>query len=217
MGDRDRHRAYLSELLQSLPREPRDFVDLACGTGYLTEVVFEVFPAIRGVGIDGSEAMLDEARSRFREAGGDIVFRCELLQTMDWAAVGTTSLVFSAFALHHLSHDEKRSLLGEVFEHLEPAGTFVLFDSFRPEDPIADEIVERLACREIQRRVRHARGTAPPLESIIERDRESKGAEGDREASFEGQLRWLRDTGFVGVAPIFLDVRMGGMIATKPS
>jgi len=136
---------------------------------------------------------------------------------MDWAAVGTTSLVFSAFAVHHLSHDEKRALLGKVFEHLEPGGTFVLFDAFRPEDPLADEIVEKLACREIQRRVQQARGTAPALESIIERDRESKGAEGDREASFEAQLRWLRDTGFVGVAPIFLDVRMGGMVATKPS
>lgn len=215
MGDRDRHRVYLSDLLRSLPREPRDFVDLACGTGYFTEVFFEVFPAIHGVGIDGSESMLDEARSRFRDAGRDIVFRRELLQTMDWSAVGTTSVIFSAFAVHHLSHDEKRALIDEVFEHLEPGGVFVLFDSFRPEDPLADEIVEKLACREIQRRVRQARGTAPPLDSIIKRDRESKGAEGDWEASFESVLRWLRDKGFEGVAPIFLDARMGGIVAAK--
>lgn len=170
MGDRDRHRVYLADLLQSLPREPRDFVDLACGTGYLTEVFFEVFPAIRGTGIDGSESMLDEARSRFRDADCDIVFRRELLQTMDWSLVGTTSLVFSAFAFHHLAHDEKRVVLGKVFEHLGPGGTFVLFDLFRPE-----------------------------------------------EASLEAHLGWLRDEGFEGVAPIFLDARMGGIVATKQS
>jgi hypothetical protein len=51
MGDRDRHRhrVYLSDLRQSLPREPRNFVDLACGTGYFTEVFFELFPAIHGM------------------------------------------------------------------------------------------------------------------------------------------------------------------------
>jgi hypothetical protein len=90
-----------------------------------------------------------------------------------------------------------------------------LFDSFRPDDPIADELVERLTCLDIQRRVRDAKGTEVPLERIIARDREVKAAEGDQEASFEAQLRWLREVGFESVAPVFLDVRMGGVVAAK--
>ena len=216
MGDRERHRRHLRDLLRALPQEPRDFVELACGTGYFTEVLFEVFPRISGIAIDGSEAMLQQARARFQDATHDLTLRRELLQTLDWSAVGKTSLVFSAFAVHHISDDEKRSLLRRIFEHLEPGGAFVLFDMFRPEDPAADAIIERLACLEIQRRVQDARGSAPTLESIIARDREKKGTEGDQEASVDAHLRWLRETGFDGVTLVFLENRFGGIVAVKP-
>jgi ubiquinone/menaquinone biosynthesis C-methylase UbiE len=216
MGDRPRQRLYLIDLLRCLPEEPRTFVELACGTGYFTEVFFEAFPGVRGIAFDGSEAMLEQARERFSAGDRQLEFRCELLQTMDWSLIQATSLVFSAFALHHLSHDEKESLFRRIFEHLEPSGHFILFDSFRPDDPKADEIVERLTCLDIERRVRDARGSAPPLESIIARDRESKAAEGDRETAFETDMSWLRDVGFEGVTGVFLDARMGGIVAIKP-
>jgi tRNA (cmo5U34)-methyltransferase len=215
MGDRPLQRQYLEDVLRCLPDEPRAFVDLGCGTGYFTEVIFETFPLIRGKGIDGSEAMLERARSRFQSGDRDLELRCELLQSVDWSTLGATQLVFSAFAIHHLSDDEKRGLFRQIFEHIEPNGRFILFDSFRPDDPIADELVERLTCLDIQRRVRDAKGTEVPLERIIARDREVKAAEGDQEASFEAQLRWLREVGFESVAPVFLDVRMGGVVAAK--
>jgi SAM-dependent methyltransferase len=161
MGDRQRQRRLLADLLRCLPQEPPMFVEMACGTGYFTEVFFEIFPKIRGVAFDGSEAMLQKARARFPDDGRDVELRCELLQTMDWSVVGSTSLVFSSFAIHHLSHDEKRALFGRIFEHLEPSGFFILFDAFRPDDTKADAIVERLSCLDIERRVRDARGTAP--------------------------------------------------------
>jgi tRNA (cmo5U34)-methyltransferase len=216
MGDRQRQRRFLADLLRCLPQEPPMFVELACGTGYFTEVFFEIFPQIRGVAVDGSEAMLQHARTRFAKDGRNLALRCELLQRMDWSVVGPTSLVFSAFAIHHLSHDEKRALFGAIFEYLEPSGFFILFDAFRPDDRKADEIVERLSCLDIERRVRDAHGTAPHLEHIIARDRESKEAEGDREASIESHLHWLREIGFEGVAPVFLEARMGGIVASKP-
>src|SRR5687767_14388582 len=80
MGDRNTQRRYLSDLLRSLPTPPRTFVDLACGTGYLTEVFFEVFPGIRGFGVDGSEAMLEQARARFHATDRDLTLRHDLLE-----------------------------------------------------------------------------------------------------------------------------------------
>jgi tRNA (cmo5U34)-methyltransferase len=216
MGGRDRQRRYLCDVLQCLPKEPSTFVDLACGTGYLTEAFFETFPRIRGVAIDGSEDMLEQARARFKDTAHDLTLRCELLQTFDWSSVGTTALVFSGFAFHHFSYDEKRSLLRKIFEYLDPGGSFVLFDSFRPEDSRADELLGRMAGLEIQRRVRESGGTAPPLERIIARDRESKQAHGVQEASVETHMHWLRETGFESVVPVFLDVRTGGIVAFKP-
>ncbi|MEX2393322.1 MAG: methyltransferase domain-containing protein [Actinomycetota bacterium] len=219
MGNRAWHRQYLADLLRCFDEAPRSFVDLACGTGFFTEVFFEVFPGIRGLGVDGSEAMLERARSRFDARGVQLELRRGLLQSVDWATIddGSTPLVFSAFAIHHLSDDEKRVLIGEIFEHLGGGGHFVLFDSFRPDERAADDIVERLTALDIQRRVRDARGTEPQLDRIIARDREVKAAEGDQEAPFEAHLRWLREIGFVAVTPVFLDARMGGIIATKPA
>jgi ubiquinone/menaquinone biosynthesis C-methylase UbiE len=216
MGSRDRQRRYLSDLLQCLPREPSTFVELACGTGYFTEVFFETLPGIRGVAIDGSEDMLEQARARFNDTSHDLTLRWELLQTFDWSSVGTTALVFSAFGFHHFSYDEKRNLLRKIFEYLDPGGSFVLFDLFRPEDSRADALVGRMAGLEIQRRVEVAGETAPPLERIIARDRESKDAHGVQEASVETHTHWLRETGFESVVPIFLDARMGGIVAFKP-
>ena len=215
MGDRQRQRQHLADILSCLPEPPDTFVDLACGTGYFTEVFFEAFPGIRGIGIDASEAMLEQARARFDGTGRLLTLRCELLQSVDWSALGPVPLVFSAFALHHLSHDEKRGLFRQVREHLDDAGVFILFDSFRPDDPKADELIERLTCMDIERRVRDAKGTVAPLDHIIARDREVKAAEGDREASYDAQLRWLREAGFESVAPVFLDARTGGIVAMK--
>jgi SAM-dependent methyltransferase len=217
MGNRAWQRQYLSDLLSCVPEQPRAFVDLGCGTGHFTEVFFEVFPQIRGVGIDGSEEMLQQARARFDGSGRDLTFRREFLQSIDWSKLGATPLVFSAFAIHHLSNDEKQSLFDRIFERLDPAGLFILFDSFRPDDPKADDLIERLTALDIQRRVREARGTEPPLDRIIARDREVKAAEGDLEASFEASLQWLREVGFESVTPVFLDARMGGVVATKPA
>src|SRR5437879_6353568 len=153
MGDRPWQRRRLGDLLGCLTVAPRAFVDLACGTGHFTEVFFELFPDIRGVGIDGSEAMLERARARFEGSGRDLTLRCELLQSIDWSTIGMVPVVFSAFAIHHLSDDEKRSLFSRIFDHLDPAGLFIFFDSFRPDDQMADELVERLTALDIQRRV----------------------------------------------------------------
>jgi tRNA (cmo5U34)-methyltransferase len=216
MGDRARHRQYLHDLLKCVPEEPRAFVDLGCGTGFFTDVFFEVFPAIRGIGVDGSEAMLAEAKAQLDDAGYDLTFRRELLQSLDWASLGPIPLVFSALVVHHLSHEEKRNLLTRVFEHLEPGGTFILFDSFRPDDPLADGIIERLTAMQIHRDVEAVKGSAPPHEHIIGKDREVKEAEGDREASIEAALGWLREAGFHGVTTVFQELRFAGIVALKP-
>ena len=75
-----------------------------------------------GVGLDVSEPMLEQARERF---GG--IAQVELL-AHDLAdplpAVGRFDAVVSSFAIHHLEHERKRSLYGEVFSLLAPGGVF---------------------------------------------------------------------------------------------
>jgi SAM-dependent methyltransferase len=214
-GNRLLHRSYLRDLLSLGPSRVEHFIELGCGTGYFSEVFFEVFPYIRGTLIDGSEPMLDRARSRLSEKSRALEVRCARLEELDWDTVAMAPVVFSGFAVHHLSHPQKWRLFGQIFRHLPPGGRFILFDSFRPDDPESDAVLELLSCMDIKRRVESEGGEAPPLEQIIERDREVKEDEGDREASLEEHLVRLREIGFRGVTSVFQDARLAGIVASK--
>ena len=83
-------------------------------------------PEMTGVGLDFSEPMLAAARERF-----DDDERVELVEhDLDRAAAGAGRFdaVVSSFAIHHLEHERKRSLYGEVFDLLEPGGVFANFE-----------------------------------------------------------------------------------------
>jgi tRNA (cmo5U34)-methyltransferase len=115
-----------SVLLEHVPDEARRVLDLGTGDGRLLALLKQDRPEIVGVGVDFSEAMLDAARKRF---AGDQ--RVELVQhdlSEPLPALGRFDAVISSFAIHHLEHDRKRSLYGEVFDLLEPGGVFANFE-----------------------------------------------------------------------------------------
>ena len=116
---------YLLDLLQRLGHSPGLTLDLACGTGSLTLELHR-----RGVdiyGIDGSVEMLSEARTKCAEAGADILFLCQNMQSID--LYGTVDTVLCTLdSLNHLKNGEE---LQRVFERvsffMNPGGYF-LFD-----------------------------------------------------------------------------------------
>ena len=76
-----RRAEYLLELMRRLGHQPGLTLDLACGTGSLTLELYR-----RGVdiyGVDGSVEMLSEARMKCAEAGADILFLCQKMQSLD--------------------------------------------------------------------------------------------------------------------------------------
>lgn len=107
-------------------------VDLACGTGDLALLLAERYPAGRVVGIDLTEAMLDEAR---RRPGADrIEFRCA-----DLASTGlpdaSANIVTGAYALR--LGPGVAAGLAEVARILRPGGTASFLDFGRPDSPAA--------------------------------------------------------------------------------
>lgn len=90
-------------------------VELACGAGFLAEVLKRRFPAIRYCGLDLSPHLLEFARHRIevvpdgRNEGSVILFRCADLVSHDWTAqlmemgwAGKVDAVVSIQALHDL-------------------------------------------------------------------------------------------------------------------
>lgn len=179
-------------------------LDLGCGDGALLEVVFDAFPAARGVGVDGSPAMLDRARARF--AGGPDAGRVQFLSAdfsqsgwVDGLPTREFDAIVSGFAIHHIEDDRKRALYGQVFGLLRPGGVFVnvehvasagLLGAQLFEEHFANHMATFLASRD--------QPDATPAQVLAEM-RAAADRDANRLSPVEAQLAWLRGAGFVEV------------------
>ena len=119
--------------MQILEREglkPRTVVDLACGTGSVTEILarkgYEV------LGVDMSEEMLTVAAMKLMEQGKMPRFSCQLLQELklpravDMAVCALDSLDYI------LNPDDCKEAIRRTYKALNPGGIFI-FDVNTPE------------------------------------------------------------------------------------
>ena len=127
-ADEYRHRAEgESVLLDHVPRGTPRVLDLGTGDGRLLALLKADRPAMLGVGLDFSALMLDAARERFAGEERIELVEHDLAEPLP-AALGRFDAVVSSMAIHHLEHERKRSLYAEIFDLLEPGGTFANFE-----------------------------------------------------------------------------------------
>jgi len=178
-------------LLDHLPQDARRILDLGTGDGRLLALLQDDRPDMRGVGLDFSEIMLAAARERF--AGrGHIEFRAHDLSS-PLPALGRFDGVVSSFAIHHLEHERKRSLYGEVFDLLEPGGVFANF--------------EHVASASHRLHLAFFAAIGEPIENEDP---------SDRLLDVETQLGWLREIGFEDVDCYWKWLEMALLIGVKP-
>lgn len=180
-----------SVLLDHVPRDARRILDLGTGDGRLLTLLQVDRPEMHGVGFDFSDLMLGAARKRF--AGDD---RIELVKhdlAKPLPALGRFDAVVSSFAIHHLEHERKRMLYGEVFDLLEPGGVFANFEHVA-------SATHRL----------HLAFFEAIEEPIANED------PSDRLLDVETQLRWLRELGFDDVDCYWKWLEMALLVGVKP-
>lgn len=120
---------YLFRLFEHLGHKPGLTLDLACGTGTLTLELFR-----RGMdiyGVDASVEMLSEARRKSAEAGADLLFLCQKMQSLD--LYGTVDTVLCTLdSLNHLAGPEEvQKAFSKVSFFMNPGGYFI-FDMNTP-------------------------------------------------------------------------------------
>lgn len=180
-----------SVLLEQVPDGTRRVLDLGTGDGRLLALLKRDRPEIVGVGVDFSGVMLDAARKRF--AGDE---RVELVQhdlSGPLPALGRFDVVISSFAIHHLDHDRKRSLYGEVFDLLQPGGVFANF--------------EHVASPTHRLHLAFFEAIGEPIENEDP---------SDRLLDVQTQLEWLRALGFDDVDCYWKWREMALLIGVKP-
>ena len=180
-----------SVLLEHVPRDARRILDLGTGDGRLLDLLRRDRPDIRGVGLDCSELMLTRARRSFADDERIELVAHDLDQPLP--SLGRFDAVVSSFAIHHLEHERKRSLYGEVFDVLEPGGVFANFEH------VASP-THRL----------HLAFFAAIDEPLDDED------PSDRLLDVETQLGWLRAIGFDDVDCYWKWLEMALLIGVKP-
>jgi len=178
-------------LSEQVPRDARRILDLGTGDGRLLALLQIDRPGMHGVGLDFSELMLDAARKRF--AGDERVKLVEHNLVQPLPALGRFDAVVSSMAIHHLEHDRKRSLYGEVFELLEPGGVFANF--------------EHVASATRRLHLMFFAAIDEPLEHEDP---------SDRLLDVETQLGWLREHGFDDVDCYWKWLEMALLVGVKP-
>ncbi|MPZ15453.1 MAG: methyltransferase domain-containing protein [Chloroflexi bacterium] len=164
-------------------------LDIGSGHGILAAVVLDAFPNARAVGLDISEAMMEEGRQRmarfgdrFRYHEGDFADG-----TLPTDLDDSFDLVVSSRAIHHISPDAKRRLFSDIHRRTASGGCFFDIDNMRPRDDF----------------LRQRYGQAPdPTQIPRTQDRpagQRTGGGREHHDPVDEQLAWLREAGFAHV------------------
>jgi SAM-dependent methyltransferase len=179
-------------LLEQVPGDARRVLDLGTGDGRLLALLRIDHREMLGVGLDFSEPMLEAAHKRFADDGRVELLEHDLAEPLP--ALGRFDAVVSAFAIHHLEHERKRKLYGEVFDLLEHGGVFAN--------------LEHVASPTHRLHLAFFTAIGEPLE-----DEDPS----DRLLDVETQLGWLRELGFDDVDCYWKWLEMALLVGVKPA
>jgi SAM-dependent methyltransferase len=161
-------------LLEFIPGTVRRILDLGTGDGRLLALVKLDHPDATAGAVDFSLAMLEAGRKRFAGDSSVAIVPHNLDDPLP--ALGNFDAVVSSFAIHHLTHERKRTLYAEIYHLLNPAGVFCNLEHVAsPTLELHEQFLHRLGCR---------LETEDPSNKLLD---------------VETQLGWLRDIGYVGV------------------
>ena len=184
-------------------------IDLGIGTGYFTNRFLSNFPNSRVLGIDGAQAMIELAKARLTSLAsrvelviGDFRKLRELVPGAD-----AVDVVFSAYALHHLSRSDKESVLRQIAELLAPGGWFVNADLIVADSPELEGRLQELRVAGIVERAGGAdsRFANSALTRQFLADLEKN--ERDQPLTLAEDLALLRNSGLKNVSAFWLEYR----------
>lgn len=191
-------------VLKARDAELETFVDLGCGGGALARAVLSEFPGARGVLIDFSEPMLDAARTQLESYGDQLQFIHADLAASNWQTKldSPVDAIVSGYAIHHLVHERKRALYGEIFSALNSNGMFINVEHVASATPWLEAQFDELM---IDSLLAHhtATKTGKTREQIAYELVHRPDKVANILAPLETQLQWLRETGFQDVDCFF--------------
>ena len=187
---------------------PSQWLDLGCGDGPLADRLVKEFPASYGTLIDHSQPMLNLAKAKLGD-NDHLEFRLADFSLGDFLDASTGNaeeneelankfdVIVSGFAIHHVSHERKRSLYQQIFDMLNPGGVFLSIEHITSPTSDLETIFEYAFCDSMYDA--YKKNSNPKSRNEIEtavRNDLSVDEEANILAPVEDQCDWLRQIGF---------------------
>ena len=161
-------------VLELLPPTVHRVLDIGTGDGRLLALIRLARPEAQGAALDFSPTMLAAAQERFAADRAVTVIAHDFAQPLP--ELGSFDVVVSSFSIHHVDDLRKRELYREIFDLLEPGGTFCNLEHVSSPTPAVHEAFWRA--------MGLTRADADPSNKCV---------------GVEPQLGWLREIGFADV------------------
>jgi ubiquinone/menaquinone biosynthesis C-methylase UbiE len=181
-----------SRLLDFLPRQPRNVLELGCGTGNLSLLLARKFPAARFTLVDGSPEMIEVTQSRIADARLGLVNEPAFIAArFEELALPDVSfdLVVSSISLHHVA--DKAALYRRIRAMLRSNGRFCFADQMRGE-PESNHRVNWDRWLDFCREPGHC--TGEEIESLLDH-----AAAHDHYVPLSEHIMLLSSSGFTGI------------------
>ncbi len=184
-------------------------IDLGMGTGSFTERFLNGFPNSRVLGIDGAQAMIELAKARLKSFASRVQLVIgDFRQLQELAPhAGTIDVVFSAYALHHLSRADKETVLRQVLELLVPGGWFVNADLIVADSPQLESRLQEIRIAGIVERARGSDNRFADLASTRLFLADLEKNERDQPLTRAEDLEVLQSSGLKNVSAFWLEYR----------
>jgi SAM-dependent methyltransferase len=128
-------RAHIERVLRAqFAGRPFSFLDLGCGDAATLAPLLASMAVQRYKGVDLSEAALALAAENLKGLSCPLDFSCSDILTALAADTRLYDVIYTSFALHHLSTEQKAEFFCRVAQSLEKDGSMLLTDIVREED-----------------------------------------------------------------------------------
>ena len=210
----------MMSILKTREQPVENFLDLGCGDGILSAAVIGQYPSARGVLVDFSEPMLEQAREQLKEYARQLVF--ENLDYGDSAWVNRMQVyapfdaIVSGYSIHHQPDARKRRVYEEIFSLLKPNGWFVNVEHVASTAQLNIDLFEQhyVSARHVIEKQNDGTRT---FDQIAEEYKNRPDKAANMLAPVELQCDWLREIGYEEVDCYFRIYELAVFGGRKPN
>ena len=210
----------MMSILKTREEPIENFLDLGCGDGILGAAILGEYPSARGVFVDFSEPMLEQAREQLRDYTSQLVFENHNYGDPSWVneirAESPFDVIVSGYSIHHQPDDRKYSIYQEIFSLLKPGSWFVNIEHVSSAAQLNIDLFEHHYVSARYAIEQHNGGTRT-FDELAEEYKNRPDKDANILAPVELQCDWLREIGYEEVDCYFRIYELAVFGGRKPS